>query len=389
MNGPTVAGFQQTLGRLPSVGTLGGVMVKIVRWWWRHADHYDWFSAYLQARGMAGQTRAIVALISVVLAMIQAAMLWNSLPGDGVGGVVLAAVPIGGGIACALLWLARWPSRPDSIAFVSAASASIAMAVLAQPQPVIAMLACAAFVTTSGYIAIFHGSRLLVANTVVVVLVPIVPAMALAAAEGAVRASCQYALVLIVNVVVPFGIQLLVHSLGIDLHEADRDPLTGLLNRRAFFLRAGHLVAAHGRSDAHLVVAMIDLDRFKSLNDSEGHAAGDRALSAVGRALRDSVRASAVVGRVGGEEFLVADVFSVPERGALGRRLCAAVAALPHGVTASVGSAAARCDHIAGHHDPNLMIASLVAAADDVMYAAKREGGNQSRVRGPLDEYSL
>ena len=67
------------------------------------------------------------------------------------------------------------------------------------------------------------------------------------------------------------------HALGVDLLNADRDPLTGLLNRRAFFFeRAGQLVVTQGFAGAHLVVAMIDLDRFKLLNDTEGHAAGDR-----------------------------------------------------------------------------------------------------------------
>jgi diguanylate cyclase len=196
-----------------------------------------------------------------------------------------------------------------------------------------------------------------------------------------VRAACEYALVVIVNIAVPFGFQILVRALGMDLVNADRDPLTGLLNRRAFYDRTSQLVVAHGYTDSHLVVAMIDLDRFKILNDTEGHAAGDRVLIAVGQALRDHTRPSAVVGRVGGEEFVVADVFVDPRRAVLGKRLCDAVAALPYPITASVGIASARCDRFVERLDPGMLITALIASADGAMYEAKRSGGNESRQR--------
>ena len=134
---------------------------------------------------------------------------------------------------------------------------------------------------------------------------------------------------------------------------------------------------------------MIDLDRFKMLNDTEGHAAGDRALIAVAHVLRERTHHGAVVGRSGGEEFLVADVFVDPRSVPLGGRLCDGVAALPYAITASVGTAGARCDQILESGDPNQVIGELIAAADAAMYDAKRNGGNQSRQRvAPLDEYS-
>jgi diguanylate cyclase (GGDEF)-like protein len=275
------------------------------------------------------------------------------------------------------------------MAFAITASASITMAALAQSDPTMALLACTAFVAVSGYIAVFHTALFMVANAVVVVVVPVVPAVALLATHGVVRASCEYWLVVVVNIAVPFGIQILVRALGVDLLNADRDPLTGLLNRRAFYERAGQLVAAHAYTDSHLVVAMIDLDRFKMLNDSEGHAAGDRALMAVGHGLREHTRSNAIVGRVGGEEFLVADVFSDPRQAALGQRLCDAVATLPYEITASVGIASARCDQMLERHDSSLPITALIASADGAMYDAKRNCGNQCLQRvAPLGQRS-
>jgi diguanylate cyclase (GGDEF)-like protein len=362
-------------------------MLRRIRWWWSQPDHYVWFSSYLHGRRMAGMTRTVVAVTAGTLAVIPFAMLWSSAPPDGTVGLVLSVAAVVGGLGGALLWIVRWPTRSESVAFAVVACASISMAVLAQSQPSMGLLACVAFATVSGYVAIFHTAFLMVANSVVVVTIPLVPAVELATTHGVVRAACEYALVVVVNVAVPFGFQILVRALGVDLSNADRDPLTGLLNRRAFYERTSQIVAAHGYTDSHLVVAMIDLDRFKSLNDTQGHAAGDRVLTAVGHALRDHTRPSAIVGRVGGEEFLVADVFVDPRQAVLGQRLCDATASLPYPITASVGIASARCDRFVEHQDPALLITALIASADGAMYEAKRNGGNQARQRvAPLDE---
>ncbi|MCW2553069.1 MAG: diguanylate cyclase [Mycobacterium sp.] len=365
----------------------GGSTLERIRWWWGQPDHYVWFSSYLHARGLATMARAVLAVTSASFALIFFAMLWSSAPPDGAVRVVLSILSVVSGTGCALLWVLRWPTKSESIAFAAAASVSIATATLAQSDPTIALVACTAFVAVSGYIAVFHTAVCMVANVVLVVVVPAVPAVALVTTHGVIRAASEYGLVLVVNIAVPFGLQILVHALGADLLNADRDPLTGLLNRRAFYERVGELVAIHGLSESHLVVAMIDLDRFKQLNDTEGHAAGDRVLKAVGHVLREHTRPSAVVGRVGGEEFLVADVFADPRQAALGQRLCDAVAALPHAITASIGIASARCDQFVERHDPNLVITALIASADSAMYDAKRNGGNRSRQRvGPLDQ---
>ncbi len=83
--------------------------------------------------------------------------------------------------------------------------------------------------------------------------------------------------------------------------QAETDPLTGLLNRRAMEERVRHLREAQ----TPFALAMADLDRFKRLNDSHGHDTGDRALRAFARVLRESVRDADVVARHGGEEFVI------------------------------------------------------------------------------------
>jgi GGDEF domain-containing protein len=117
---------------------------------------------------------------------------------------------------------------------------------------------------------------------------------------------CVYALLLLLNLAVPFGVQVVVHVLGADAVRAERDELTGLLTRRAFRRRAKARLGQGRDQLAHVVITMIDLDRFKQLNDNYGHRTGDDALVSVAHALRDTTDDTAVIGRSGGEEFVIA-----------------------------------------------------------------------------------
>ncbi len=85
----------------------------------------------------------------------------------------------------------------------------------------------------------------------------------------------------------------------------DEDPLTGLLNRRGFMKALGRTLAYARRYKATGALLFLDLDGFKAVNDRHGHAAGDWVLGRVGRLIAGAVRASDVVARVGGDEFVV------------------------------------------------------------------------------------
>ena len=84
---------------------------------------------------------------------------------------------------------------------------------------------------------------------------------------------------------------------------AQEDPLTGLLNRRGFFRDLGRAIAHRTRYGTAMAILLADLDAFKPINDTYGHEAGDRALVHVATLLRNHVRASDSVGRLGGDEF--------------------------------------------------------------------------------------
>jgi diguanylate cyclase (GGDEF)-like protein len=164
-------------------------------------------------------------------------------------------------------------------------------------------------------------------------------------------------------------------TLGIAQARAATDPLTGLGNRRLVEDALARLVAQSRRTGEGFAVAMIDLDRFKSVNDTHGHEAGDALLVAVADALNAETREYDIVGRRGGDEFIVL-LAGLDGTAAVGvmERCRGSIAGLRLGspaitTTASFGVAAAVGGDVG---DPS----ALVRAADDAVYEAKARGGN-------------
>ncbi|WP_293761047.1 GGDEF domain-containing protein [uncultured Aquitalea sp.] len=160
---------------------------------------------------------------------------------------------------------------------------------------------------------------------------------------------------------------------------ARTDELTGLLNRRAVMGELELQIARAQRYGGALAVLMMDLDHFKAINDEHGHAAGDLALKEVSAALREVSRRTDLLGRVGGEEFLVVLPAMAPEAALVAaERLRNAVAGLqvtwegkPLQLSLSIGIAFHRAEDVADN---------LLRRADDVLYQAKHLGRNQIRV---------
>lgn len=162
---------------------------------------------------------------------------------------------------------------------------------------------------------------------------------------------------------------------------ATRDPLTGLPNRAAFDEALAQEVAAAARTSPPTLL-LVDLDRFKLVNDTDGHLAGDAVLEAVAEVLRSHVRPTDLVCRLGGDEFTVLLPRCAPARGLqVARRLLTAARKEPGlsspgaRVTLSIGLGWA-----AAPHDGE----GLVALADTALYEAKAAGGDAvvSRVDG-------
>jgi diguanylate cyclase (GGDEF)-like protein len=346
--------------------------------WWHAPDHFGWLSGYLQSRDLTRSTQVMMALISASLTLYPANAIWGTPSIDRTTSVAVGFLAGIGGIGFAVLWLTRWPSKRQSIAFVMFGSGCIAAGCLLQSDPLIALMSCSALAMTGGYLAFFHTAPYMVINFAVAVVVGAFSAIRLGITSDALLAATAYFLVVELNTAVPLAIQVVVRALGIDLLQSDRDPLTGLLNRRALQHAVVGVLMTRCEGSSHLALAMIDLDQFKAINDSRGHAVGDATLVAVGQALREMSRKTAVIGRIGGEEFLVADPVATADATAWGERLCGAIAAIPFSVTASVGTATIPLSHF-GAEDVNERYRRLLAEADAAMYAAKRNGGNQAR----------
>ena len=158
------------------------------------------------------------------------------------------------------------------------------------------------------------------------------------------------------------------------------DPLTGISNRRAFLQDAALLAKRHSGNPRPTAVLLIDLDHFKSINDRFGHALGDRVLELFTDSARQSIRASDLIGRLGGEEFAAVlydtgrdkavavaermrESFAQISQEVDGRPVCATVSiGLVHSQAAS------------------LDISELLAQADQALYFAKENGRNRVEV---------
>lgn len=152
---------------------------------------------------------------------------------------------------------------------------------------------------------------------------------------------------------------------------ADHDVLTPVLNRRGFVEAMRRTMAYCARHDAPAVLLYMDLDGFKAVNDTLGHAAGDAALVKVARLLMANVRESDAVGRLGGDEFALLLLNAGLEEGReKARRLVEAMASDPlewEGRRADLGgSIGVRA--LAGHTDPEVWLAE----ADAAMWVRKK-----------------
>ena len=155
--------------------------------------------------------------------------------------------------------------------------------------------------------------------------------------------------------------------------DADRDPLTGLANRRGLDEALQHLLDDLPRSGDRLSAALLDLDHFKAVNDTRGHAAGDEVLCQVADAWTRALPRRAVLARHGGDEFaLLLPGFAGPAALELVRRLCA-----EHpGVRLSVGVA---------EHQVGDGAAQLMRRADQALYAAKAAGRGRCELDGATE----
>lgn len=179
---------------------------------------------------------------------------------------------------------------------------------------------------------------------------------------------------------------------------ATTDDLTGLFNRRHFLTLGDILLGSALRYSFRLVVVLFDIDHFKTINDGHGHAAGDAVLRELGRLGRETLRASDILGRLGGDEFGVVMPSIEPEEAlhAVDRlRNAMAGARFRYGettlrATISCGVCLSSSDD-GPDDDPagnagsgnGQTFAALLERADEALYRAKRQGRNRVAIAPP------
>ena len=175
------------------------------------------------------------------------------------------------------------------------------------------------------------------------------------------------------------------------LQAAVTDPLTGLYNRRYALSYLKCLVSTEDRADQTFAVMVADLDHFKQINDSYGHAAGDMVLARVANTLCNHLHGKDLVARIGGEEFLII----IPETNRLSahriaQELCSAIQSMsltlpgkatPISTTISIGVTLAKASQLSGANS-DAQAHELLELADRALYKSKAEGRNMVTLSG-------
>ncbi|NEK87632.1 GGDEF domain-containing protein [Blastococcus saxobsidens] len=255
-------------------------------------------------------------------------------------------------------WGARWPRNAFHLA-VGSATGLIVTAVLVAPDPLTSLAAAIliAFVVVDAHF-FFSGPQALAHL-----------AAAATGVTGALLLSDGIPLGVVVGLdLVLIGIGIVIHRLVVLASTASLDPLTGLSNRRGFDQALDELMSEAARSRVPLSAVLVDVDHFKSVNDTHGHEAGDRVLRRVADVWRRELPAEATFARHGGDEFSLL-LPGMPGGDALA--LVRRIYALHPDISLSCGVAQYR---------PGDSASQLMRSADRALYDAKIRGRNRAQL---------
>ncbi|MCM6774141.1 GGDEF domain-containing protein [Nocardia sp. CDC159] len=355
------------------------------RTWWRDRVDYRWLVETMDSFGALGPFKfmlgagGIVMLLIAVLASVAQGDIGG--PVDMVQGVVEAVVA---GAWTVRWWFLPWPRERESLVWIAIFDIDTAVNDLLVHDRVIGVLGVVLLMAMGGYVTVFHGPRILALHIGWSVLASVALATLIATGRLPARPPAQnwrqdlalgldivLVMVVVVGVILPF-VQFCHWLLRVN---ALSDPLTGLLNRRGLDSYLMSRIDRRMRGSAY--VATLDLDRFKSVNDTFGHQFGDEVLVRTARQLRAAADPGTLIARTGGEEFVIVGTLR-DEAAAVAERLRRAIETvpdLPITITASVGLAVldVACPEFRHTEDAYRL---LLRYSDSAMYRAKSLGGN-------------
>ncbi|RDI68080.1 diguanylate cyclase (GGDEF)-like protein [Nocardia pseudobrasiliensis] len=354
----------------------------MLRTWWRDRVDYDVLVETLESHAALGPVKVFLGsggLVSLLITMLLV-QVHGGLTGPAgiVQDVVVAVFDIA--------WTVRWwflplPREVESLWLVAMADlATTANSVMVRDR-LLGAAGIVLLVTIGGYVAIFHGPRILALHVAWSMLAITFIATLMATGTGGFAVhegdvALAFGVVLanfMVSAVVLPAMHFVYWLLRVD---SLTDPLTLLLNRRGLDSQLAHFFGSCDRGEVYVV--MLDLDRFKAVNDTFGHARGDQVLVRTADCLRAAAPAGALVARTGGEEFVVAGCLREESIESAAERLRGAIERmrdLPVPITTSVGAAAYDATRLRDHNLEKIT-RSLLRSSDGAMYQAKRMGGN-------------
>lgn len=355
--------------------------VQMVREWWHTSTDYEAQVEYFAKRSLTGLIQFLVGLGVGMVGLIVMIAQWSV---DQPAGVAVRAVSVVFITAMYVWswvwWLRQWPSYRQSQAFLITVDIGVTVVTLLNQKVLSGMFGLSALLLVSFYIIFFDGPKALAVHSFWAV-----SSIAAMSVEIAIIGGGDPVLAFVkllsggALAVAPIAAHFGIWVLRNEANEAFNDPLTGLLNRRGLNLHIDDLLRGHRKRAADVVVIVIDLDRFKVVNDRFGHSVGDEVLVRCARRLESAVHGGALVARVGGEEFVVVDVLQPGGWASVADRIRVALSGRgDHApITASIGITAAGIAHFSELGcDHAELLGDLVARADEAMFVAKRGGGN-------------
>ncbi|WP_405164378.1 diguanylate cyclase [Nocardia sp. NBC_01499] len=340
---------------------------------WQYRVDYRWVVDFVESHGVLGRIKVVIGaggammLLNATLMAISSAGVHGTL-----GTTVNTLAAVLGGLWALRWWLLPWPRESESIVWIAVFNIVITVDSMLVQDRVLGALGIIMLAATGAYVAVFHSPLILAMCvgwsllSIVVLSVTMVLGSGRWKGDGALGIAVVVANLAVIGIVLP-TMQLSHWLLRMD---ALSDPLTRLLNRRGL---DSYWSEYSGRATGYVIT--LDLDRFKTVNDTFGHSFGDEVLKRTADRLRSTADSAALIARTGGEEFVVVGCVRDDAAGAVAERLRRAIETmpgLPITITVSVGVALFEASRAAEqptrHH--------VLRASDDAMYRAKRLGGN-------------
>ncbi|WP_415973296.1 GGDEF domain-containing protein [Rhodococcus sp. 077-4] len=357
-----------------------GDSVGALRAWFTQPYDYRWMADFQNSRPTGKLIRWVMAVLTLnygVLAVVSLFSAGTSRSAVAIGWKACLVVMV---VVVAAAWIRRpFPGRLGVVTFAVFADLGTASSLLINPLAD-AIAACALFAVIGTFCTFFLSPRWLVAHLTFAVACTIASAVPSYAAGGVDVASLVFRtnVVLLAIAGVPLTSHLLVTTLTDDARSSLLDPLTGLLNRRGLDAAFDDVWPLGRGEDQCSAVVVIDIDRFKSVNDEYGHEEGDAVIVRVAERLRAHLGKYGVIARTGGEEYLAVVATSRLRIDALvhGVRRALRDAEDTVAVTVSVGAAILYAD--SALWDQNIdIVTRATRIADSMMYEAKAAGGNR------------